>query len=117
VEVATKSDQSKIDYMVANRHSLEEQQCIVIKWRTAKKYKPNYARIDEYVAVCHDLSEKYKLNDEKDILLESALKLIKINIYVGYQFSYQYWVIPNEFKDIQDDVLSRLPDWAEVQRK
>jgi len=95
--------------------------CLVIRWKTVRKPWPmtplHHKRVKEYVAISHSLSDKYKLWDEKDMLLEEELRLFRIGIYVCFQHLYKLWAIPNEFKEVQDLVLSKLPKWAKAVRK
>jgi hypothetical protein len=82
--------------------------CIVIRWKTS-----NHSKIEEYTELSNNLSEKYNLWETDSPFLEIQLRLIKIGIYVLYE-SYFIWAIPNEFKDIQEEVLNKLPKWAKV---
>jgi hypothetical protein len=129
----------RVEYMVNNLKQLEQRRfqfskeygfaykrpqnykdCIVVRWKPRKRKDKNfidYDRIEEYVAICHEISQKYNLYDEKDLLLESSLRLIKIGIYVSPSYHLNTWAIPNEFKEIQEYVLSKLPSWATVSFK
>ena len=89
--------------------------CVVIRWKDSrKKYKINYKRIEEYVAICNEISDKYKLWEEQDPFLEPQLRLVKIGIYALYDWDYQTWAIPNENKEIQEYILGKIPSWAKV---
>lgn len=89
--------------------------CVVIRWKASqKKYKINYERIEEYTALCAEISDKYKLWEEQDPFLESELRLAKIGIYVLCEWDYRTWAIPNENKEIQEYVLGKVPSWAKV---
>ena len=91
--------------------------CIVIRWKTATKTGVNYKKINEYVDLCHHLSDKYNLWVEEHPLLDSQLRLIKVGIYCFYAWDYQAWAIPNECKELQEYILSKLPKWAIVSVK
>ena len=92
--------------------------CVVIRWKASrKKYEINYKRIEEYTALCAEISDKYKLWEEQDPFLESELRLAKIGIYVLYEWDYRTWAIPNENKEIQEYVLGKIPSWAKVVHK
>lgn len=92
--------------------------CIVIRWKTSRiKYEINYPRIEEYVKISHDLSDKYKLWHKDDLLLDAELRLFKGGIYVFHEWDHHTWAIPNEYKEMQDYVLSKLPKWAKVSVK
>ena len=89
--------------------------CIVIRWKTSRvKYEIVHDKINEYVDFCHKLCDKYNLWDEKDIFLDSDLRLIKAGIYVIYEYDYNVWAIPNEYKEIQDYIINNLPKWAKI---
>ena len=92
--------------------------CIVIRWKTStKKHVISHSRIDEYVEISGQLSDKYNLWVEDNPLLEIELRLLKANIYVFTTWDYKAWAIPNEYKEVQDYVLSKLPKWAKVSIK
>jgi hypothetical protein len=90
--------------------------CIVIRWRWSRKYKINYPHLEEYVDFCHHLSNKYNLSHKEDPFLDNHLKLYKIGIYCFDEFC-KIWAIPDEYKEIQDYVISKLPKWIQVSRK
>lgn len=92
--------------------------CVVIRWKSSRtKCRVNCKRIDEYIKICKEISDTFSLWEEQDPFLESELRLAKIGIYVLYEYSYITWAIPNEKKDIQDFVLSKVPKWAKVTYK
>lgn len=92
--------------------------CIVIRWKTStKKNEINYSRIDEYVEISSQLSDKYDLWVKDNPFLEIELRLLKANIYVFTTWDYNAWAIPNEYKEVQDYVLTKLPKWAKVSIK
>jgi len=127
----------RVSYMIENSKRLEEERhqfsikhgfaykrpqyfknCLVIGWKHRKRKDKNfidYDRIKEYAALCHEMSEKYKLYDEKDPLLDCDLRLLKIGIYSSYSF-FKTWAIPNEFQEIQEYILQKLPEWAVVKK-
>lgn len=113
--------QFALKYELAYKRAQDYRNCLVIRWKTVRKPWPmtplHHKRVEEYVAISHALSDKYKLWDEKDILLEEELRFYKVGIYVIYQSNYKLWAIPNEFKEVQDYVLIKLPKWAKVVRK
>jgi len=94
--------------------------CIVIHWKHRKKRSDksfiDYERISDYVAVAHAVCDKYELRDDRHPLLDPDLMLAKIGIYCFISW-HRTWAIPNVNKDVQDFVLSKLPDWAEVRHK
>jgi hypothetical protein len=94
--------------------------CIVIRWKTSSKpYKLTrlvYNRIEEYVRLAHDLTDKHNLWDANDSFCDEELRLFRIGIYVG-NGTIKYWAIPDDFKETQDYVLSKLPKWAKVVKK
>ena len=93
--------------------------CIVIRWKHRKRKNKDfidYERIEEYVALCHEISQKYNLYNEKHPLLESSLRLLGVGIYVFSEWN-KVWAIPNEFKRIQEFILPKLPVWAMVTKK
>jgi len=128
----------RVAYMVENRKKLEAERhqfgikhgfvgkrsqyfkdCLVIRWKHRTRKDKNfidYDRINEWAELCNEISEKYNLYDDKNPLLESELKLLKVGIYVFRSFSLT-WAIPNEFKEIQEYVLSKVPAWAIVSKK
>ena len=122
-------DEERVKWLVENHKKLEEERwnfavkhgfaykrpqdfknCIVIRWKWVFKHKINYPLLEEYTKISHDLSDKYNLWDEKNILLETELRLIKAGIYCFTEFSNTVWAIPNEFKEVQDYVLSKIPN-------
>ena len=107
-----------IKHGFAHKRTQNYKNCVVIRWKTSRnKYEINYERIEEYVRLCKEISNKYNLWEEKDPFLEFELLLAKIGIYVLYEWDYNTWAIPNENKDIQDFVLSKIPSWGKVVRK
>lgn len=135
---------SRVDYMIANRRNLEDQQhqfcikhgfawkrpqnfknCVVIRWKHRKRKKDlvkqvntfiDYERIESYVAFCHKLEKRYKLTDERDLFLDSELKLFKAGIYCFCDGYSKVWAIPNSNRKIKY-ILKNLPSWAVVARK
>jgi len=92
--------------------------CIVIRWKTSRtKYKIIYPRIEEYTKIAHDLSDKYKLWNDEDPFLDSSLRLLGAGIYCFNEWGHNTWAIPNEYKEMQEYVLSKLPKWAKVSMK
>lgn len=101
--------------------------CIVIRWKTVRNpFKKgsdcemtplHYKRIEEYVKISHEVADHYDLWDKKDMFLEEELRLYKVGIDVHCQSYYKLWAIPNEFKEIQDFVLNKVPKWAKVTKK
>jgi hypothetical protein len=101
----------------AYKRSQNYKDCVVIRWKASQvKYKINHPRIEEYVSVCHAVSDKYNLWDEDDPFLDSDLRLMQAGIYCITEWEHPTWAIPNEFKEVQDFVLSSLPKWAKVSR-
>jgi hypothetical protein len=106
-----------LKHNLAYKRPQDFKDCIVIRWRWSRiKYKINYPRLEEYVALCHHLSDKYNLRHEEDPLLDNHLKLYKIGIYCFDSFC-KCWAIPNEYKEVQDYVISKLPKWVQISRK
>ena len=102
----------------AYKRAQDFKSCVVIRWKTSrKKYEINHPRLDEYGKTTHELSEKYDLYVEEYPLLSVDLRLLKAGIYVFSSWDYQAWAIPNENKEIQDYVLSKLPKWVKVSVK
>lgn len=92
--------------------------CIVIRWKTSRvKYEINHPRIEEYVKIANELSDKYGLWNDVDLLLEISLRLLGAGIYCFNEWGHNTWAIPNEYKEIQEYVLSKLPKWAKVSVK
>lgn len=92
--------------------------CIVIRWITSRvKYKIVYPKIEEYTKIAHELSDHYNLWNDEDPFLESSLRLLGAGIYVFTHGDHQTWAIPNEYKEVQEYVLSKLPEWAKVSVK
>ncbi len=92
--------------------------CIVIRWKcSTKKDVVNHDRIEEYVELSRKISDKYDLWVKDNPLLEIELRLLKANIYVFTTWDYNAWAIPNEYKGVQDYVLSKLPKWVKVSVK
>lgn len=107
-----------IKYNFAYKRTRDYKNCVVIRWKASrKKYEINYKRIKEYVTLCEEISDKYKLWEEQDLFIESELRLAKIGIYVLYEWDYKTWAIPNENKEIQEYVLGKIPSWAKVVHK
>jgi len=90
--------------------------CIVIRWKTSNKSKINYDHIDDYVRLCHHLCDKHNL-EELPLFIDNDLKLIKIGIYCFCSWDCQTWAIPNEYKELQDYILSKVPKWAKISVK
>lgn len=92
--------------------------CIVIRWKASRvKYEINYPRIEEFTKISHELANEHDLWIKEYPLIESQLLLCQIGIYSFHEWGHITWAIPNEFKEIQDCVLSRLPKWAKVSVK
>lgn len=110
--------QFSIKYGFAYKRPQDFKNCIVIGWKHRKRKDKSfidYDRIKEYAALCHEISEKYKLYDEKHPLLDCDLRLLKIGIYSFHSF-FKTWAIPNEFQEIQEHILQKLPEWAVVKK-
>ncbi len=97
------------------KRSQDFKNCVVIRWKSGKGI--NHPRIDEYVQVCHDLCDKYDLWDKDDPFLDTELKLFRIGILVITEWDHHAWAVPDEYKEVQDYVLTKLPQWAKVVRK
>lgn len=94
--------------------------CIVIRWKHRRRKDKDfidYERIKECADLCHEISEKYDLYDENHVFLEFDLRAIKVGVYAFFGWSYKIWAIPNEFKEIQEFIIPKLPAWAIVTRK
>lgn len=116
-KLADERHQFALKHNFLGKRSQNFKNCIVIRWKTSRKnHEINYSRLDEFVRISHELSDKYDLWGE-DQLLESELRLVRAGIYVFSAWDYQAWAIPNENKEIQDYVLSKLPKWAKVSVK
>jgi hypothetical protein len=120
-EIQTKLEEERFQF--GNKHGFvykrpqNYKNCIVIRWKiTRKKYEINHTRLNEYGRITDELSKKFDLYMEEFPLLGVELRLLKIGIYVSWS-SYPMWAIPNEFKEIQDYVLSNLPKWVQVSVK
>ena len=107
-------------YGFAYKRVQDYKNCLVIRWPHRKKKKDkNYIdhdRIQVMVNVAHALRDKYGAWDEKHMLLSSDDVFHTIGVYSHHSFT-KVWAIPNEFKEVQEFVLSRLPDWAVVRNK
>lgn len=107
-----------IKYGFAYKRAQDFKNCIVIRWKTSpKKYKISHSRIDEYVKIANEISQKYDLYIEEYPLLSFDLLLLNAGIYVFSTFDYKAWAIPNENKEVQEYVLSKLPKWAKLSIK
>lgn len=92
--------------------------CITIRWKaTKKKYEIDHDRLREYTKICEDLSDKYGLWEEDDPFMDTESRLLKAGIYLTSSSDFHLWTIPNEYKEVQDYVLSKLPEWAKVTKK
>ena len=117
LELEDKRHKFAVKHGFAWKRAQNFKNCIVIRWKTINNGKIDYQKIDEYVDLCHHLSDKYNLWIEKYPLLESQLRFINVGIYCFYEWSHQTWAIPNESKELQEYILSKLPKWARVSVK
>lgn len=136
--LVSKINNDRVQYMIENLQKLEQDRfefvlkygfrnrtqnfndCIVVRWKHRKRKDKDfidYERIEEYASLCHEISEKYNLNDERNPLLEFRLKALKVGIYVFFEWNHQTWAIPNEFKEIQEFIIPKLPSWAFLTKK
>jgi len=91
--------------------------CIVIRWKTTReRYGINYPRIEEYTKISHEIADKYNLWDAEFPLLDADYRLFKAGIYSFTEF-HRTWAIPNEYKELQDYIIPKLPKWAKLTRK
>ena len=113
--------QFAIKHGFAYKRAQNFKNCIVIRWKTRTKFgvlnESFYKKAEEYADFCRHLSDKFDLWIEKFPLFENDLRLLKIGVYCFYTWDYQAWAIPNEFKEIQDYILERVPKWAKVSVK
>ncbi len=90
--------------------------CIVIRWKINGSFK----KANEYFDVCNKVFVNYKLinaSGKEDWLIETSLRLVMANIYDSVFWDYHHWSIPNEFKEVQEYVMTLLPKWAKMTRK
>jgi hypothetical protein len=93
--------------------------CITIHWKYRRKRNKtfiDYDRITEQVDIMHRIFDKYIPNWTEE-WLDSEYRLSTIGIHSFTHYCHKVWAIPNEYKDIQDHVISVLPEWAEVRVK
>jgi hypothetical protein len=104
----------------AYRRAQDYKKCLVIRWKHRTRKDKNFIdheRIEEYVKVSHAVRDKYGLWDEKHPLLDSQSVLAKAGIYCITSWHNRLRAIPDEYKEVQDFVLSLLPSWVTVTRK
>jgi len=93
--------------------------CITIHWKQRKRKDKKFIdhkRIIEQVDIMHRIFDKYITNWTEE-WLDSEYRLSTIGIYSFTHCMHKVWAIPNEYKDVQDHVISMLPEWAEVRVK
>lgn len=109
-----------IKHEFARKRPQDYKNCVVIRWKHRKRKNKDfidYERIEEYVVLCHEITDKYQLRDEENSWLEFSLRAFKAGIYVSTHWDFHVWAIPNEFQEIQEFVLSKIPAWAVVTRR
>ncbi len=95
----------------AYRRAQDYRDCVVIRWKAGKAFtKAWYGKIDEYVALASDLSNEYNLWIEE-------VRMLGTGIYVLTEGDNHVWAIPNEYWDVQENVLAKVPKWAKVSYK
>lgn len=106
----------------AYKRAQDFKNCVLIKWKWVNSRRKtsnqiDYAKLNEYVDLCHKLRERYNLFDEQVPLMETDLVLIKAGIYCFTNWHNKCWAIPNENEEVKNYVLNNVPNWGEVVEK